>query len=112
MFAVTHPEHFHYMNMQQYPAHYPLHARLFGSSYVAKVENLGPGVWFNAYVPMGGVVSLSMFISSSFLCGFTRSTFSADSILDTGMEQVHPRYFSYLSLLSNCPETDPMQFIP
>ena len=58
MFAVTHPEHFHYMNMQQYPAHYPLHARLFGSSYVAKVENLGPGVWFNAYVPMGGVVSL------------------------------------------------------
>jgi hypothetical protein len=58
MFAVTHPEHFHYMNMQQYPAHYPLHARVFGSSYVAKVEDLGPGVWFNAYVPMNGVVSL------------------------------------------------------
>ncbi|KAJ3554574.1 hypothetical protein NP233_g12392 [Leucocoprinus birnbaumii] len=56
MFAVTHPEHFHYMNMQQYPAHYPLHARVFGSSYIAKVEDLGPGVWFNAFVPMNGVV--------------------------------------------------------
>jgi len=65
IFAVTHPEHFHYMNMQQYPAHYPLHARVFGSSYVAKVQNLGPGVWFNAYVPMDGVVSLSFFLFPS-----------------------------------------------
>ncbi|KAF9450578.1 Mmp37-domain-containing protein [Macrolepiota fuliginosa MF-IS2] len=56
IFAVTHPEHFHSMNMQQYPAHYPLHARAFGSSYVGRVEDLGPGVWFNAYVPMNGVV--------------------------------------------------------
>ncbi|KAF5360805.1 hypothetical protein D9756_004907 [Leucocoprinus leucothites] len=56
MFAVTHPEHFHSMNMQQYPAHYPLHARAFGSGYIAKVQDLGPGVWFNAYVPINGVV--------------------------------------------------------
>ncbi|KXN88066.1 Mitochondrial translocator assembly and maintenance protein 41 [Leucoagaricus sp. SymC.cos] len=56
MFAVTHPEHFHSMNMQQYPAHYPLHSRLFGSTYVAGVGEFGPGVWFNAYVPMNGVV--------------------------------------------------------
>jgi len=56
MFAVTHPAHFHYMNMQQYPSHYPLHARMLGSSYVARVEDLGPGVWFNAYVPMNGTM--------------------------------------------------------
>lgn len=61
MFAVTHPEHFHYINMQQYPAHYPLHARVLGSSYVGRVEDLGPGVWFNAYVPMNDVVSLHCF---------------------------------------------------
>jgi len=55
MFAVTHASHFHSINLHQHPAHYPLHARLFGSSYVARMEELGPGVWFNAYVPMNGV---------------------------------------------------------
>ncbi|RDB18004.1 Phosphatidate cytidylyltransferase, mitochondrial [Hypsizygus marmoreus] len=55
MFAVTHPAHFHSINMHQHPNHYPLHARVLGSSYVSRVEEIGPGVWFNAYVPMGGV---------------------------------------------------------
>ena len=94
MFAVTHPEHFHYMNMQQYPAHYPLHARIFGSSYVARVENLGPDVWFNAYVPMDGVVGLS---SSS----FPPTQFSPfDSGLYTGVKQVNPRYISHFNFTS------------
>lgn len=56
MFAVTHPAHFHSINMQQHPHHYPVHARLFGSSYVSRLEELGPGVWFNAFVEMNGVV--------------------------------------------------------
>ncbi|KAG6890635.1 hypothetical protein C0995_006611 [Termitomyces sp. Mi166 len=55
MFAVTHPAHFHSINMQQHPHHYPLHARLLGSSYVSRLEEVGPGVWFNPYVPIGGV---------------------------------------------------------
>ncbi|EAU85871.2 hypothetical protein CC1G_02894 [Coprinopsis cinerea okayama7 len=55
MFAVTHPAHFHSINMHQFPSHYPLHARMFGSSYVSRVQDIGPGVWFNAYVPMNGV---------------------------------------------------------
>ncbi|KAF9046577.1 mitochondrial matrix Mmp37-domain-containing protein [Panaeolus papilionaceus] len=55
IFAVTHPAHFHSINMHQNPSHYPLHARTFGSDYVSKVQALGPGVWFNAYVPMGDV---------------------------------------------------------
>ncbi|KAJ7935659.1 mitochondrial matrix Mmp37-domain-containing protein [Mycena leptocephala] len=55
MFAVTHPAHFHSINMQQHPSHYTLHARVLGSSYVSTVQDFGPGVWFNAYIPMAGV---------------------------------------------------------
>ncbi|KAG6884959.1 hypothetical protein C0993_007074, partial [Termitomyces sp. T159_Od127] len=55
MFAVTHPAHFHSINMQQHPRHYPLHARALGSAYVSRVQDVGPGVWFNPYVPVGGV---------------------------------------------------------
>ena len=61
MFAVTHPAHFHSINMHQYPHHYALHARLFGSSYVSQLQDLGPGVWFNAYVEMNGVVRVPFF---------------------------------------------------
>lgn len=74
MFAVTHPAHFHSINMHQHPSHYTLHARLFGSSYVTKVEEIAPGVWFNAFVPMAGVVSLifkecvSFFLAHFFGC--------------------------------------------
>ncbi|KAF8895502.1 Mmp37-domain-containing protein [Infundibulicybe gibba] len=56
MFAVTHPAHFHSINMQQHPSHYPLHARLLGSSYISHLQGLGPGVWFNAYIPIGDVM--------------------------------------------------------
>jgi len=55
MFAVTHPSHWHSINMTQYPSHYPLHARMLGSSFVTRVEEISPGVWFNTYVPMKGV---------------------------------------------------------
>ncbi|KAF7346337.1 Kinesin-like protein [Mycena sanguinolenta] len=55
MFAVTHAAHFHSINMQQHPSHYTLHARVLGSDYVTRVQEIGPGVWFNAYVPMSGV---------------------------------------------------------
>ena len=56
MFAVTHPAHFHSINMQQHPNHYPFHARMLGSSYVSRIQEVGPGVWFNAYIPMKDVV--------------------------------------------------------
>ncbi|KAJ7644146.1 mitochondrial matrix Mmp37-domain-containing protein [Roridomyces roridus] len=55
VFAVTHPGHFHSINMQQHPSHYTLHARVLGSSYVSTVQEMNPGLWFNAYVPMNGV---------------------------------------------------------
>ena len=63
MFAVTHPDHWHSINMHQNPGHYALHARLLGSSFVSRVEDISPGVWFNAFVPMKGVVSGAYFES-------------------------------------------------
>ena len=56
LFAVTHAQHFHSINMNQFPGHYPLYARTLGSSFVSRVEEISPGVWFNAFVPMNGVV--------------------------------------------------------
>jgi len=54
MFAVTHPAHFHSINMSQHPSHYAMYARTFGSSFVTRVQEVGPGVWFNAFVQAKG----------------------------------------------------------
>ena len=56
MFAVTHSAHWHSINMNQFPGHYPLGSRLLGSSFVSQVEEIPPGVWFNSMVTMNGVV--------------------------------------------------------
>lgn len=56
IFAVTHPAHFHSINMSQNPSHYAIYARTFGSSFVSKVQEFGPGVWFNAFVKAKGRV--------------------------------------------------------
>jgi mitochondrial translocator assembly and maintenance protein 41 len=56
MFAVSHADHFHSINIHQNPQHYTLHARLLGSDYISRVQKLGPGVWFNTLVPIEGVV--------------------------------------------------------
>jgi mitochondrial translocator assembly and maintenance protein 41 len=55
MFAVTHPAHFHSINMNQHPSHYTFHSRMLGSDYVSAVQSITPGVWFNTLVPMNGV---------------------------------------------------------
>ena len=78
MFAVTHPAHFHSINMQQYPSHYPFHARMLGSSYVSRIEEIGPGVWFNAYIPMNDVVGICCLFCSLFLI-LTCKTFDVDN---------------------------------
>ncbi|CCO26311.1 Mitochondrial translocator assembly and maintenance protein 41 homolog Short=TAM41 [Rhizoctonia solani AG-1 IB] len=50
LFAVTHADHFHSINMQQNPKHYALVPRLLGSDFVARTQSLAPGLWFNPYV--------------------------------------------------------------
>lgn len=56
LFAVNHPSHWHSINMSQFPGHYPLYSRAFGSDFVSRVQGISPGLWFNAYVPMNDVV--------------------------------------------------------
>ncbi|KAI5117928.1 hypothetical protein M0805_002007 [Coniferiporia weirii] len=56
MFAVKHPDHWHSINMTQFPGHYPLHIRALGSDFVSKVQGVGPGVWFNTFVRVNGVM--------------------------------------------------------
>jgi len=55
LFAVTHASHWHSINMAQFPSHYPMYTRMLGSDFVARVEDISPGVWFNTFVPMKGV---------------------------------------------------------
>lgn len=59
MFAVRHPGHWHSINMSQFPNHYPLHARVLGSDFVSRVQEVSPGVWFNTFVRVNDVVSSS-----------------------------------------------------
>lgn len=58
IFAVSHPEHWHSINLAQNPSHYAIHARLLGSDFVGRLQGWGPAaVWFNPFVPVNGVVS-------------------------------------------------------
>ena len=57
VFAVSHPSHWHSINMSQFPGHYPLYSRALGSDFVSRVQEISPGLWFNAYVPMNDIVS-------------------------------------------------------
>ncbi|CCM00647.1 uncharacterized protein FIBRA_02684 [Fibroporia radiculosa] len=69
IFAVTHPAHWHSINLNQFPGHYPLHARLLGSSFVSRVEAISPGVWFNTHVPVNGVTIKYGVTTVDNLCG-------------------------------------------
>jgi len=58
VFAVSHPSHWHAINMQQNPHHYSLPMRLLGSNAVAWMQEKGLGaeVWFNVDVEVNGKV--------------------------------------------------------
>ena len=60
MFAVSHPSHWHSINLARNPSHYALHARIFGSDFVSRIQDLGPGVWFNPFVTVNGVVRTTL----------------------------------------------------
>ncbi|ODV94681.1 hypothetical protein PACTADRAFT_50543 [Pachysolen tannophilus NRRL Y-2460] len=52
IFAVTFPDHWHSLNLHQFPNHYS-GLRWLGYSAIAKVQKYGAGVYFNPYVKMG-----------------------------------------------------------
>lgn len=53
IFGVSHPEHFHSLNMRQNPQHYST-MRYFGSNFAAKFQEVGAGVFFNPFVDIHG----------------------------------------------------------
>ncbi|KAK9762485.1 Mitochondrial translocator assembly and maintenance protein 41 [Basidiobolus ranarum] len=68
IFAVTHPEHWHSLNLQQNRGHYSSLGS-FGSGLVATVqEKIGSGVYFNPYVNIGGMTVKYGVVSVDTLC--------------------------------------------
>ena len=56
IFGVTHPHHWHSLNIQQNPHHYSV-VRRFGSNFTTLLqEKVGAGVYFNPYVEIDGMV--------------------------------------------------------
>ncbi|GAA6017498.1 hypothetical protein JCM10207_008247 [Rhodosporidiobolus poonsookiae] len=70
VFAVSHPSHWHAINMQQNPEHYSLPMRLLGSNAVAWMQEKGLGaeVWFNVDVEVNGKLLKYGVISVDALC--------------------------------------------
>ena len=56
--AVTHPYHWHSINIQQNPSHYPLPAKLFGSKAIYFLQHtFGARIWYVSMVDIDGIVS-------------------------------------------------------
>ncbi|SCV74630.1 BQ2448_7659 [Microbotryum intermedium] len=70
VFAVSHPSHWHAINMAQNPHHYSMPMRLLGSDAVAWMQDkgLGANVWFNVDVQVKGKTLKYGVISIDALC--------------------------------------------
>ncbi|KAL8279567.1 hypothetical protein RQP46_008129 [Phenoliferia psychrophenolica] len=70
IFAVSHPSHWHAINMAQHPHHYSPLMRLLGSDAVAWLQEkgIGAGVWFNIEVEVNGRTIKYGCISIEALC--------------------------------------------
>ena len=56
VFAVNHPEHWHWLNIQQNAHHYSF-LKYFGSRAIANIQtSYGAGIYYNAYVNINGIV--------------------------------------------------------
>ncbi|OZJ05103.1 hypothetical protein BZG36_01358 [Bifiguratus adelaidae] len=68
IFGVSHPSHWHYLNLQNRPGDYSFLGKL-GSSTVSFVNNkLGAGVYFNPYVKINGMTLKYGVVSIDTLC--------------------------------------------
>ncbi|KAG5455778.1 MAG: mitochondrial matrix Mmp37-domain-containing protein [Olpidium bornovanus] len=57
IFGVTHPQHWHSLNLTQNPGHYSSFGRLGSRIVTLLQERIGAGVYFNPYVHVNGMVS-------------------------------------------------------
>ncbi|KAK9239859.1 mitochondrial matrix Mmp37-domain-containing protein [Lipomyces kononenkoae] len=81
IFGVTHTQHWHSLNITQYPDHYSFLRRL-GSGAVSYVQdNLGAGVYFNPYVEINGMTVKYGVVSVDTLC---RDLLSWDTLYLSG----------------------------
>ena len=56
IFGVTHPQHWHSLNLKQNPSHYSAYG-ILGSNAIKKLqENYGGGVYYNPFVDIHGMV--------------------------------------------------------
>ncbi|KAI8330483.1 mitochondrial matrix Mmp37 [Chlamydoabsidia padenii] len=68
IFGVSHPGHWHDLNMQQHPHHYS-GLRLLGSNTISKLQDhVGAGVYFNPYVEVNGMMIKYGVVSIDKLC--------------------------------------------
>ncbi|KAK9329902.1 mitochondrial matrix Mmp37-domain-containing protein [Lipomyces starkeyi] len=81
IFGVTYTQHWHSLNISQYPDHYSFLRRL-GSGAVSYVQdNIGPGVYFNPYVEINGMTVKYGVVSIDTLC---RDLLSWDTLYLSG----------------------------
>ncbi|KAN0062817.1 Mitochondrial translocator assembly and maintenance protein 41 [Thecaphora frezii] len=92
IFAVTHPKHWHALNMAQNPRHYSLLSRLLGSSLAAYVQRRGAGLWYHPYVTIHHELVKYGVISIEDLC---------DDLLDWRTLYVSGRMHKPVALLTS-----------
>ncbi|KAJ9114983.1 hypothetical protein QFC22_005311 [Naganishia vaughanmartiniae] len=68
IFATSYPSHFHAVNLQHNPSHYPAFARWLGSDYISRVQEWGAGIWYATMVDVDGQLIKYGVISTDALC--------------------------------------------
>lgn len=72
IFATSYPSHFHAVNLQHNPSHYPAFARWLGSDYITKVQDWGAGIWYATMVDVDGQVRTHLLESAETLTPLAR----------------------------------------
>ncbi|KAG9303431.1 hypothetical protein G9A89_013757 [Geosiphon pyriformis] len=68
IFGVSHPQHWHSLNLAQYPEHYSI-IRMLGSGPVSFLqEKIGAGIYYNPYVKIDGMLIKYGVVSIDTLC--------------------------------------------
>ncbi|KAF9200079.1 Mitochondrial translocator assembly and maintenance protein 41 [Haplosporangium sp. Z 27] len=68
IFAVSHPQHWHSLNLQANPHHYSFLGKLGSKAVAMTQERLGAGVYFNPYVEVNGMTIKYGVVSIDTLC--------------------------------------------
>ena len=73
IFGVSHPQHWHSLNLQANPHHYSMLGKLGSKAVAMTQERFGAGVFFNPFVEVNGMVSAcSLFSLSRLFFGLLR----------------------------------------